>query len=209
VGFHLVTELGPKDFGESPDREIEIEPCGVPGAVFGGKGTAFGNVVDMGVVLESAPPGVEDPKATGHIGADMPVIASELLDRFGRGPEEGCVGQPLVAADEAAQWLRDGKGDHEMMTGKLTADPGFEPFSGLMVLTGGAVAIAAGAIDDVGMPAVLTCIASKPGILGAAHEDGVHGFAVLSRQSIAKAFQVLGAEGTEDVIDAFHIKSPP
>jgi len=161
------------------------------------------------MVLEGAPPSVEHPEEAGKIAPDMLVIGRELFDGPGRGFEESRVGEPLVSTDEAAQAFGHGEGEHEVMAGKLPVDLVFEPLAGFVVLTGGAMAIAAGAVHDVGMPAVLTLIEGDPGLLGAALEDGVHGFAVLLWQVAPKALQVLGAEGTEDVIEAFQVKSPP
>jgi hypothetical protein len=59
------------------------------------------------------------------------------------------------------------------------------------------------------MPAVLTLIEGDPGFLGTALEDGVHGFAVLLWHVVAKALDILGAESPEEVIEVFHIKTPP
>jgi len=104
------------------------------------------------------------------------------------------------------------------MAGKLSVQLSFEPLSGLTVLTGRAMAVAAGAIHDVGMPAILTRIEGDARILGAAFTDGIDDFPVLPGNVVAKAYQILRADGTEglspqalggDVIEVFHIKAPP
>ena len=73
-------------------------------------------------------------------------FAALALRGTGRGLEKSRAGQPLVAANEATKALGDGEGEHEVMAGKLPVDPAFEPLAGFKVLTGGAVAIAAGAM---------------------------------------------------------------
>ena len=170
------------------------------------------------MVLEGAAPGVKHPEEAGKIAPDMFVIGSELFDGSGRGFEESRVGEPLVASDKAAQAFGNREGEHEVMAGKLPVYLAFEPLPGFVMLTGGAMAIAAGTVHGVGMPAVLTLIEGDPGLLGAAPEDGVHGFAVLPGEVVAKALDILRAEGTEglspqalggDVVDVFHIKAPP
>ena len=81
--FYFITELGFKNYGESSDGEIEIEPGGVPEAISGGEGASGDNVMDMGVILESSPPGVEDAEETREISADVMFIQSKFLYRFG------------------------------------------------------------------------------------------------------------------------------
>jgi len=49
--FHGLFELGLKDFGERSDREIKIDPGGMPETVSGGEGSAGDDVMDMGVIF--------------------------------------------------------------------------------------------------------------------------------------------------------------
>ena len=45
--------------------------------------------------------------------------------------------------------------------------------------------------------------------LGTTANDGIDDFAVYFRHNLGIAFQVLGAEGSEDLIDCGHGPSPP
>jgi hypothetical protein len=45
--------------------------------------------------------------------------------------------------------------------------------------------------------------------LGATGDDGLNDFAVGFRHDLGIAFQVLGAEGSEDLIDGGHGPTPP
>ena len=134
---------------------------------------------------------------------------SKFLDGFGGGLEQGRVSYPLVLANEAAQILRDGKGEQEMVTGELPFDLFFQPLSGLMVLTGGAMAISTGAIDPMELATLLALVKGDATGLGATGDDGIDDFAVYFRHELGIAFQVLGAEGSEDLIDCGHGLVPP
>lgn len=64
--------------------------------------------------------------------------------------------------------------------------------------------IPAGAVDDMGTTTVLTRIAGAACLLGAAFYDGVDHLVVLSGHVIAKALDIFGAEGPEDLTDGGH-----
>ena len=176
--FHSIAKLGLEDLRESPDGEIKIDPGGVPEAIGGGEGAAGDDVMDMGVKLEGTPPGVEDAEEPREICADIMFIQSKLLNSFGGSLEQGRVGYPLVFANEAAQVLRDGKREQEMVTGELPFHLFFEPLPALVVLTSGAMAISTGAMDPVEVAALLALIQGDPASLGAAGDDGIHDLAV-------------------------------
>jgi hypothetical protein len=176
--LHFITELGLKDDGESSDGEIEVNSGGVPEAIGGREGATGDDVMDMGVILQSTPPGVKDPEESWKISTDVILIQGEFFDSLGGGLEQGRVSDPLVLSDEAAQILRDRKGEQEMVTGELPFDLFFEPLSGLMILTGGAMAIATGAIDPMELATFFALIDSHSIGLRAAGDDGIDDFAV-------------------------------
>jgi len=112
AGFsHSIAELGFEDLGESPDGEIKVDSGGMPEAIGGGESAAGYDVMDMGVILQGTTPGVQDAEEPREICADELFIRDKFLHRFGGGLEQGRVGCPLVVANEAAQTLRDGKGE--------------------------------------------------------------------------------------------------
>jgi hypothetical protein len=186
--FHFISELGFKDLGECFDREIEVDPGRVPEAIGGGEGAAGDDVMEMGVILEGSPPGVQDAEETGQISADEFFIRGEFLHRFGGGFEQGRVGYPLVLANESAQTLRGGKSEQEMVTGELPFHLFLQPLAALMVLTGGAMAIPAGAIDLMGLAAFFALIGSHSTGLGATGDDGIDGLAVCIGHYLGIAF---------------------
>jgi hypothetical protein len=165
--------------------------------------------MDMGVKLEGSSPGVEDSEEPREICTDELFIQDKFLHRFGGGLEQGRVGYPLVLANEAAQTLRDGKGEQEMMAGELPFDLFLQPLAALMVLTGGAMAISTGPINPMGFATLLTLIKGETTSLGATGDDGIDDLAVCFRDEMGIALQVLGAEGSEDLIDGGHSRVPP
>ena len=95
------------------------------------------------------------------------------------------------------------------MTGELPFDLFLQPLAGLMVLTSRAMAISTGAIDRVELATFLALIKGNAVDLGATGDDGLDDFAVCFRHDLGIAFQVLGAEGSEDLIDCGHGPTPP
>jgi len=95
------------------------------------------------------------------------------------------------------------------MTGELPLDLFFQPLTGLMVLTRRAMAVSTGAIDPMELATAFALIKGDTTSLGATGDDGLDDFAVCFRHDLGIAFQVLGAEGSEDLIDWGHGPSPP
>jgi hypothetical protein len=183
-----ITELGLEDFGESMDREIKIDSGGMPEAVGRGEGAAWDDIMDMGVKLEGAAPGVKDAKETRAICADELFIGDQFLNRFGGSLEQGGVGRPLVVTDEAAQTLRDGKGEHEVVTWELPFHLFVQPLPALVVLAGGAMAISTGAMDAMKLATRLALIQGNPTGLGATGDDGIDDLSVCMGHCLGKAF---------------------
>jgi hypothetical protein len=165
--------------------------------------------MEMGVILQGTSPGVKNAEETREITADVMLIRSKFLHSFGGGLEQGRVRYPLVLTNESAQILRDGKSEQEMVTGELPLDLFLQPLPGLMVLTSGAMAISTGAIDPMELTTLLALIKGDTTSLGATADDGINDFAVYFRHNLGIAFQVLGAEGSEDLIDCGHGPTPP
>jgi hypothetical protein len=136
-------------------------------------------------------------------------IQGKFLHSFGGGFEQGRVCCPLVVTDESAQILRDGEGEQEMVTGELPFHLFHQPLPGLMMLTSGAMTVPAGAIDPMELATLLALIKGETTGFGTTANDGVDDFAVCFRHDLGIALQVLGAEGSEDLIDCGHGPAPP
>jgi hypothetical protein len=102
------------------------------------------------------------------------------------------------------QLLREGKGDHEMMSGQLPLKLLFEPVSAFLVLAGGTVSVAARTKDGMNLSAMLTIIDGSAAIRCAALVDGLDHFKMLFGHTNAKAFDILRAVYFKDVINCRH-----
>ncbi len=152
---------------------------------------------------------MEDAKESREITADVVFVEGEFFDGLGGGFEQGRISHPLICADEAAQVFRDGKGEQEMMTGELAFYLFLQPLTGFMVLTRRAMTISTGAIDPMELATLFALVEGNAADLGATGDDGIDYFTVYVRHCLGIAFQVLGAEGSEDLIDCGHGLGPP
>ena len=78
-----------------------------------------------------------------------------------------------------------------------------------MVLTREAMAISTGAIDTMELATFFALVKGNAVDFGATADDGINDFAVYFRHYLGIAFQVLGAEGSENLIDCGHGPTPP
>ena len=123
------------------------------------------------------------------------LIEEEFFDgRRGR-LEQSAVSQALVLPHEGAQRLWDSKGEQEVMTWELALELFFKPLLRLVVLAGGAVAIAAGNKELLRLGAAIALVKRDPASLGATGHDGVDDFAVRLRHGVGVTLEVLGSEG--------------
>jgi hypothetical protein len=111
-----VTELGAEDLAQSLNGDQEL-------GVFGGEPLAIGReaasghqIVDMGMVVEIARPGLEDADEA-ELGTDKARVTSELLQGCRGSAEQEIVNQLLVAAGELSQRVGERKGHQEVRHG--------------------------------------------------------------------------------------------
>jgi len=76
-------------------------------------------------------------------------------------------------------------------------------------IASGAMAIATGAIELMGPPAVLTLVAGQAAGFGAAGHQRSDDFEVCFRHALGVAVEVLRGEGAKDFIDGGHGRVPP
>jgi len=181
-----------------------VEVGGVPGMVLRRDGSSGDDVMDVGVVVELTAPGVEDTEEAWEISSDVLGISSQGDHGLGRGCEQGIVRGALVAADEGVELLGDGEGDEEMVSWHLPLHLFMEPLMSLLVLTGGAVTVSAGAEEEMGFTTLLTLIESGSEGLGSTVDDGTDDLEVIAGHGVFVPFHVLRAVGSEDVIDCSH-----
>jgi hypothetical protein len=96
-----------------------------------------------------------------------------------------------------------------MVSGKLPLHLLFQPLPGFVVLAGWAMAIAAGTIHEVWFTTLLTAVERSTTTFRATLTDGLHRFSMFLGDSFTIALHILGAKGSEDVIDVVHATAPP
>jgi len=74
-------------------------------------GAGRDQVVDVGMILELATPGVQDASKAGQIGTQPAGIASQLLEGLGRGLKQGFIARTLMGAEKVAERLGHGEGE--------------------------------------------------------------------------------------------------
>jgi hypothetical protein len=122
--------------------------------------------MDVWMIFEGAPPVVKYPKEPWKITPNVLLISGKLFDGLGRCVEKSRVGHSLMASNEAVQAPGNCKSDHEMVTWKPAFHLSFEPLAGFQVLTCRAMAVAAGAVDDMEVSTLLALVISDACLLG-------------------------------------------
>ena len=144
-----------------------------------------------------------------QIGADVLLIRGKFSDGLRGGLKQSRVSDALVFAHKGAQFFRDRKGDEEVGSGELALEVFFKPLSCFMLLAGRAMAIATGAIELMGVAAGFALVEGQAAGFGAAGNYRIEDFAVDFRHAGGVTFEVLGAEGLEDLIEGGHGPVPP
>src|SRR3970282_1607548 len=165
--------------------------------------------MDMGMIVQGSSPGVQDAEESGEIGPDVLLIEGEFFDGIGGSLEQSGVSQALVLPHEGAQRFWDRKGNQEMVSRELALDLFLQPLLGFIVLTGGAVTIAAGAIELARLSAAVALVKRHPASLRTKSHDGIDDFTVSLGHLGGVTLEVLGAEGCKDFMDGGHDRVPP
>jgi len=100
--LHQIAELGTKDDREGFDRQEEIDSGGMPGAIGRADGTAGNDVVNVGMILKSATPGVQHTEEAREVGAHVLWIEGECFDGLGGRLEQSRVTDSLILPYERA-----------------------------------------------------------------------------------------------------------
>jgi hypothetical protein len=159
--------------------------------------------MDMGVILQLPPPGMQNPGEAGQIGADVPGIFGQFFDGPGRRRKQRLVGKTLMASAKWSHLLGHGEGEHEVLPRQAAIELPFQPVPAFLVLALGTVAIAAGPVDRMGCAAALATIDRDPEAPRAAVDDGIDYLFVLLWQ-VGETFQVLRDKGSENFSDGGH-----
>ena len=140
---------------QDPDREEERWPTSQPLHPIRCEPTPRDDTVEVGMVVQRLPPGMEDREET-DVCAQMARIAGHGQEGLGHGLKEERIHHPRVLEREWAEGMREGK--HHMDVGHVEQlrFAGREPGGLRPAWTLGAMAIATGVIGDLPVTTLVT-----------------------------------------------------
>jgi hypothetical protein len=112
-----VEELATEDDSEGADGEEKPRRCGNPAGAVGGQGAAGDNTMQVEVLGEILPPGVQDRRAA-EVAAEMAGIAPKGGERVSDRVEEHRVEDAGVALGERVEGVRQGEDEVEVLDGQ-------------------------------------------------------------------------------------------
>ena len=160
-------ELPPKEPTQDPHRQQEALATWHPATAIERNPSARYHAVDVGMVVEILPPGVQH-REEANVGPKVSGIPSDRTQRLGGGPKKNAVEHPLVLQGERAErvWQRE---DHvEVRHFEQVRGSRVQPLRARRRLALGAMAIAARVVGDGLVATGLTSLLVSPEGGGAA-----------------------------------------
>ncbi len=107
------SQLAAEDAAEDADRQEEARPAGDPARTVGGGPVAGDDAVDVGVMLEVLPPGVEDGQEA-DLRPEVLRVDGDLPQGLGGGAEEQAIDHARVLQGDRSECHREGEDDVEI-----------------------------------------------------------------------------------------------
>lgn len=191
-------------------RQKEVGCAGNPPPTAFIERSSRSHVVDVGVVLKLASPGMQDAEESGGVRAYELGIRHQTFNRRRGCSEEGAVAFPLVATQKWSQDIGHSEGQHEVIAGQLSFQLLLEPLAAFVVLASWAMPVVTSSVDDMQMIAVFAVIESGAARLRAALDNRVDHLFVLNGHVFGKKPKILRPMLTKNVADATrHDQCPP
>jgi hypothetical protein len=121
----------------------------------------------------------------------------ELLEGLGRSVKQGLITRAFMRAEKASERLGDGEGEQEVGNGQLAGLLVAGPLTGFMVLALRAVAVAAGAMDEMLLTAVGALIQGGAVGTGTAGEQGLQSLSFEPGQGVLGL--IIGPVSADDI----------
>jgi len=150
------------------------------------------------MVGQVASPGVQDTDQA-KLSADKTRILSQGLCCSCGSTEEQVIDKRLVTAGDRAQGGGKGEGEHEIRDGQQKILLLLQPFLSFVVLTLGAMTVAARVVAVLGLVALRAGVDLSTQGRCATALDGVHGPSVAGEQVISELLAIGGTVLAEDV----------
>ena len=151
----------------------ETLPAGYPTVSVRGQTAPGDNAVDMGMIHEVLPPGVQNAD-DAYFSAEMFRIIGKFNERFGNRTEKKIVHDLPVHGDQGIQFRGDGEDHMKIFNRKKIFTAGLDPFFFPQGLTFGAVPVSAGVIRYLQMSALVALVLMTAQGGGSASLDGAH-----------------------------------
>ena len=154
--------------------------------------------MDVGVVLEGLPPGVQHGQEA-DLGPEVLRVGGDLPQGLRGGPEQQVVDDPRVLQGDRAEGRREGEDDVEVLDREQLGRPGLDPPRRLGGLALGAVAVAARVVGDLPVAAPVAVLdVPAQGRRAAAGQVG-QGTPLLRREGVAVGVEERVPVGPDDV----------
>jgi len=147
--------LGKGGFGEEKGRR-----CLMPGVAVRGQATSCDQAMDVRMIVEALRPAMENREHAGRA-AEPARITAKVDDRLGGRIHQRAIAQALPSADDGVEFLGQGDGDMEIRDRQHLGLTLFQPFPGLITMTGRATAVAA-RMEDMHLVAAAIALPELP-----------------------------------------------
>ena len=148
---------------QHPHRQEEPRPAGHPARPVGREAAARDDAVQVWMVLQGLPPGVQH-RDRADLGAEMAGVGGDGAQRLGGGPEQDGVDHALVLERDLGRRRRQGEDDMEVRHRQQFGLTRFEPFGARQALALRAMPVAAGVVgaaDQAAIAALLDMAAER------------------------------------------------
>ena len=191
-------ELAAEHPAEHADRQEEIRPRADPAGSIRRQPSTGHDAVDVRVELQGLSPGVQHSDQAG-VGAKVVGIGGHLEHGCSGGAEQQAIDDPGIGQGDRAQDIRQREDEMEVRHGEQLCSAGFRPPCRGRGLTGGAVAVAAGVVGDLLMPALGALQDMTAQGRGSAGGQVFQGAALLGRESPVVLAQKLVIGAADDL----------
>lgn len=191
-------ELAAKHPTQDANRQEEVAGRGHPTGAIRGQPAAGHDAMDMRVELKVLAPGMQHGQGAG-LGTQELGVGGQLEHGLGGGPHEQVVDDPRIGQGDRVEGVREREDEMEVRHGQQLGGAGLQPPCRGRGLAGGAVAIAAGVVGDLLMPALGAPQDVTSQGRRAAGDQIVQGTALFGRQPRAVAFQELVETAPDDL----------
>jgi hypothetical protein len=179
--FQVGDEFGPEETAEYFDRKEELPATGNPAALVGRDSATGNDAVEMWMMMKVLSPGMQHCQKADP-GAEVPWVGGDLQQGFRSGTEENAVNQPLVLERQRRDQLGQREDYVEVLDRQQLSRTLFEPSRSGLPVALWAMAIAARAVRDLSIAALIALVDVAAEGCRAADRNRPQRFLLLTRE---------------------------